>query len=223
MTQHVEHQMFQLEGILKMVSRPLALPETHGRLEKGVETLIDSLIEELQQLKTKHRCHISQHLDKHIGDNALRKKLMQREALQKNEATGDCFFQLTDSLAKRSAIDSPYKLRAEEMGKQLAEIGMRSRTLTSQIELLWNPCFSAYTFSNTLKHANYTISQANRQADLTTTTTRFVVALVEPQLPLQTTSKIMFKIGRVGWPGVGVCYRSIVEKNGFVCQCTLFA
>lgn len=94
---------------------------------------------------------------------------------------------------KLSSIDRIWK-------NNLPEIRVRPCTLTYKVEQLWNPGLSAYTFSNTLKHANYSITEANRQADLTTTTVRFVVALVEPQLSPQT----MFKKGKVGWPGVGL-------------------
>ena len=150
---HHHHQMVYLESVLERLAAPLALPEELAKLEKRVDGVIDGFIRDLEELRVKHKAYIEQHLQQYFGNSALRAKLIAKERLEKNEATGDCFSRMLQEMGQLGKLESPYKLPADELERRMSAVHQEMAGLCSRIEQWWHYELPKFRFSETLKYS----------------------------------------------------------------------
>lgn len=89
--------------MLQRAAVPIAHLEILATLEKNTDTTIDSLIQQLEQLRTRLKSHIKAYQEQKLIVSALRKKLSQKETVQNAaEASGDAMHRLLSEVNQES-------------------------------------------------------------------------------------------------------------------------
>ena len=96
----------------------MQLPEQIRRLEQIVSQLIDGFIKQMEQVRSDHQQRMKEYIEEQLGGNALRRRLVRREELDKNEATGDHFYSMLREISKITNFASPYSSEGGELLKR---------------------------------------------------------------------------------------------------------
>lgn len=107
---HRNHNMVSLETVMQKASDLRPLTEAAAKLQREVDTLIDSFIREMEGVRKRHHQHMQEYLKSHIGSNPLMRKLLQGERISPSEATGDSMWRMLRELSKPVEIKSAYTL-----------------------------------------------------------------------------------------------------------------
>lgn len=70
-----------------------------------------------------------------------------------------------------------------------------------------------FSFSPTFKQGSTVLSENNTRV---TGKGIHTSAIVEPRLPMNSKSKISFKVNKNGWLYVGVCYPAVLDQPNYV-------
>lgn len=76
---------------------------------------------------------------------------------------------------------------------------------------------SKFAFSGTLKHITVELQEQNTRAKRTNHED-WAIAVVKQRLPMNTSSRIAFQINNPSEVLIGVCFRKVVEQQGFLIE-----
>lgn len=82
MTPHLEHSLMLIDGVFKKVEQQPVLNEEHSKMEATIDSMLDTIIKELEQLKASHKQHVQAHLEKWAATDILKRKLSKKESLE---------------------------------------------------------------------------------------------------------------------------------------------
>lgn len=108
-----------------MLSVPPALSESYSRLEKGINETISRWIAELHDLAKSHNEHISRKADIYYKHNDLKRKLLSREPMDLNEATGQAIAEMLQETKEVNKMESPYQVKEGEVERTLEILWVR--------------------------------------------------------------------------------------------------
>ena len=183
-------------------------------MEKGIDSLIDGFIKQLEELRRQHREYIRQFLLTRSGGSVLRRRLASGECLDQATSTGDCFSKLVQEINRGDEVESPYKLSAGEIEQRTAAVGKEMAQVQERVRQLWSYAPpTKFSFSSNLKHERVTLSESNTRA--VAQIGGWSDVLLEPAVPMTATSKLSFKINKLSGLMVGVCYRNVVQQKGY--------
>jgi hypothetical protein len=94
---------------------PPKLPEVYIKAEKSINGLMDSGIDDLQQLKLKHNEYIDKYVSSYRKCEQLRRKLVSGGSLNAGEATGDAVAKMLNEIDETDSLQNPYCLSGIEM------------------------------------------------------------------------------------------------------------
>ena len=209
---HLGHMMVHIKWLLNKAPLPQELPEHLASIEKGIDSLIDGFIKQLEELRRQHREYIRQFLLTRSGGSVLRRRLAGGECLDQATSTGDCFSKLVQEINQGSDVESPYKLSAGEIEQRTAAVGKEMAQVQERVRQLWSYAPPKFSFSSNLKHKRVTLSENNTRA---VDSGSWSDVLLEPAVPMTATSKLSFKVNKLSSLMVGVCYRNVVQQKGY--------
>jgi hypothetical protein len=129
--------MQPLEGLREELLISPKLPEAYTKAEKSINGLIDTCIGDLQQLKERHNKHIVEHVSSYQKFEQLRRKLLNGEPLNADEATGDAVANMLKEMKQMASLANPYCLSGAEGEQRMAEVRQSMTDIGKNIETLW--------------------------------------------------------------------------------------